>query len=143
MDDDKKSERANGVHWSFWLVAGVSFVWNAGGVANYFVQMNPEALAAYSEGARSMVVGRPAWATAAFAIAVFVGTIGSLLLLLRRKLAIQAFIIALIASVITMIPVAQLDVDGAMLVSYVVMPLAVGGFLIWFSIHSDRAGWLR
>ncbi len=38
------------------------------GVINFFMQMNPEAVAAYPESHRAIIEGRPAWA---FAIAVF------------------------------------------------------------------------
>ena len=35
-----------GVHWSFWLIGAVALVWNAMGVANIFMQMNPVVVAA-------------------------------------------------------------------------------------------------
>lgn len=42
----------------------------------------------------------PSWYTAVFAIAVFISTLGCLLLLLRKKMATQVFLVALIAVVI-------------------------------------------
>ena len=38
-----------GVHWSFWIIGAVALIWNVMGVTNFFVQMNTDALAAYSE----------------------------------------------------------------------------------------------
>ncbi len=61
------------VHWSFWLIGAVALIWNVVGVINFFMQMNPDVLAAYRESERAIVEGRPAWATGAFAIAVFGG----------------------------------------------------------------------
>jgi len=70
-----------GVHWSFRIIGAVALIWNVVGVINFFVQVNPDALAAYRESERAIIEGRPAWATGAFVIAVFGGALGSLLLL--------------------------------------------------------------
>ena len=73
----------------FIVVAGVLFVWNLLGVMAYIMQvtMAPEAMAALPEAQRQLYESTPAWATAAFAIAVNGGALGCLLLLLRRNLA--------------------------------------------------------
>ena len=73
----------------FMVVAGVLFVWNLMGVAAYIMQvtMTPETMAALPEAQRQLYESTPAWATAAFAIAVNGGALGCLLLLLKRKLA--------------------------------------------------------
>jgi Na+/proline symporter len=70
-------ENVSSVHWSFWAVGIVALIWNVLGVINFFAQMNPDVLAAYRESERAIVEGRPAWATAAFAIAVFGGALGA------------------------------------------------------------------
>jgi len=73
----------------FMIVAGVLFVWNLLGVMAYIIQvtMSPEALAALPDAQRQLYESTPAWATAAFAIAVNGGALGCLLLLLRQNLA--------------------------------------------------------
>jgi hypothetical protein len=53
-------------------------------VGGNFMQMNAEAIAAMPETHRAIIEGRPAWATGGFAIAVFGGAIGCLLLLFRN-----------------------------------------------------------
>ncbi|MGB5541116.1 MAG: hypothetical protein WBO37_13575 [Gammaproteobacteria bacterium] len=63
-------EAGGGVHWSFPAIGVVAPVWNVMGVMNYFVQMNPDALASFPETHRAIIEGRPAWATGGFAIAV-------------------------------------------------------------------------
>ncbi|MCH9016029.1 MAG: hypothetical protein IH877_10130, partial [Gemmatimonadetes bacterium] len=73
------------VHWSFWLIGAVMLIWNVMGCINFFVQINPDALASYPESHRAIIEGRPAWATGAFAVAVFGGALGCLLLLLRKS----------------------------------------------------------
>lgn len=73
----------------FTIVAGILLVWNLFGVMAYIMQvtMSPEALAALPEAQRQLYENTPAWATAAFAVAVNGGTLGCLLLLLKRSLA--------------------------------------------------------
>ena len=73
-------ENVGSVHWSFWAIGALMLIWNVMGIINFFVQMNPDVLAAYRESERAIIDGRPAWATGAFAIAVFGGAFGSLLL---------------------------------------------------------------
>ena len=77
-------ETVGGVHWSFWAIGAVALIWNVMGVINFFMQMNPAALADFSETARALVEDRPAWATVAFAISQFGGALGCLVLLLRK-----------------------------------------------------------
>ena len=73
----------------FMIVAGVLLVWNLLGVMAYIMQvtMSPDALAALPEAQRELYENTPAWATAAFAVAVNGGALGCLLLLLKRSLA--------------------------------------------------------
>ncbi len=85
-------ENVGGVHWSFWAIGAIALIWNVMGVINLFVQMNPDVLTAYRESERAIVEGRPAWATGGFAIAVFGGALGCLLLLLRKFAAFYLFI---------------------------------------------------
>ena len=53
-------KNVGGVHWSFWAIGAVALIWNDMGVANFFVQMNADALAAMLDSHRAVVVGRPA-----------------------------------------------------------------------------------
>jgi len=73
----------------FMIVAVVAFIWNSLGVMAYIAQatMSPEALAALPEAQRELMENTPAWATAAFAIAVHGGALGCLLLILKKNLA--------------------------------------------------------
>lgn len=73
----------------FNIVAIVLLIWNLLGVMAYIVQvtMTPEALALLPDAQRELYENTPAWATAAFAIAVNGGALGCLLLVLKRNLA--------------------------------------------------------
>ena len=73
----------------FTVVAAIALVWNLLGVMAYIMQvtMSPETLAALPDEQRQLYETTPAWATAAFAIAVNGGALGCLFLLLKRNLA--------------------------------------------------------
>ena len=137
-------ENVGGVHWSFWVIGAVALIWNVMGVINFFVQMNPEVLAAYRESERAIVEGRPVWATTGFAIAVFGGALGCLLLLFKKSFAYYLFITSLIGVIVTMIHALGLGVDFGLgeILGIILMPLLVAAFLIWYSKQAESKGWI-
>ena len=136
-------ETVHRVHWSFWLIGVVTLVWNVGGVINFFVQMNPEMLDAFRESERAIIEGRPAWATAAFAIAVFGGALGCLLLLFKKSVATYAFIASLLGVIVTMIHTFGVDIEFGLgeILGIILMPLVLAVFLIWYSTYAEGNGW--
>jgi hypothetical protein len=133
-----------GVHWSFWLIGAVALIWNVVGVINFFMQMNPDVLAAYRESERAIIEGRPAWATGAFAIAVFGGAFGCVLLLLRKSAAYYLFIGSLLGVIVTMIHTLGIGIDFGLgeILGIILMPLVVAVFLIWYSKQAESKGWI-
>ena len=63
-------------HFSFWIFAAVGLLWNLMGCLNYIMQANADVVAQMPELYQAIIAARPAWATAAFAIAVFGGAAG-------------------------------------------------------------------
>ena len=80
----------------------MALLWNLMGVINYLNQaFNQVALLeALDQAQREAFEGVPVWATAAFAIAVFSGTLDCIELLLRKKWARILFMVSLIAAVV-------------------------------------------
>lgn len=132
------------IHWSFWLISAIALVWNVLGSVNFFMQMNPDMLDAYRESERAIIQGRPAWATAAFAIAVIGGALGGLLLLLRKSAATYMFIASLAGVVVTMIHTLGVDYDFSLveILVMVLMPFVVAALLVWYSKHAEGRGWI-
>ena len=143
--DSMNDKTVGGVHWSFWVIGAVALVWNVLGGINFFAQMNPDVLDAYRESERAIVEGRPVWATGAFAIAVFGGALGSLLLLLRKSAAFYVFVVSLLGAIVTMTHTLGVDIDFAVgeFFGIIVLPLVVAGFLIWYSKWTEIKGWIR
>ena len=133
------------VHWSFWVIGAIALIWNVMGVINFFVQMNPDVLAAYRESERAIVEGRPLWATMGFAMAVFGGAFGCLLLLLRKSAAYYLFVASLLGVIVTMTHTLGLGIDFGLgeLLGIILMPLVVAAFLIWYSKNAKSKGWIR
>jgi hypothetical protein len=133
------------IHWSFWAIGGVALLWNGLGVINFAVQMYPDSLTAYRESERLIIEGRPAWATAAFAIAVCGGAIGSALLLLKKSTALYFFLASFLGVVLTMIHPLNSNIQFGIgeIVGIILMPLGVAAFLIWYSKLAERKEWIQ
>ena len=126
------------VHWSFWLIGVIALIWNVMGCINFLMQMNSGSLANYPEAARSLVENRPPWATGAFAIAVFGGSLGCLLLLFKKSVAYYVFIVSLLGVIVTNIHTFGMATSTEIKVGSL-MSLVVAVFLIWYS--KQVIGW--
>ncbi len=138
------ANRIGGVHWSFWIIGVVALIWNVMGAMNFIMQMNVELLATYPEAARTLVEGRPLWATGGFAVAVFGGALGCIFLLFRKSVANYYFVASLLGVIVTMIH------TFGMIGSAISVPIGVGAmmsfvvalFLIWYSKHAEKKSWI-
>jgi len=92
------------VHWSFWVIGAAGLIFNLFGCMNYISQMNEEVVASMPDVYRAIVEIRPAWGAGAFAVAVFGGSLGCLLLLLRKSVAVYVLIASLVGAVVAQIP---------------------------------------
>lgn len=136
-----------GVHWSFWAIGTVTLIWNVMGIMNFFVQMDPDALVSFPESHRAIIEGRPIWATGGFAVAVFGGALGCLLLLIRKSAAYYLFVASLLGVVVTMIHAVGVASSGSNfspfeILMMILMPLLVASFLIWYSKQAETRGWI-
>lgn len=88
----------------FKVVAIIAVVWNLLGVLAFAGQMmmSADALAQLPQAEQNLYANTPMWATVAFAVAVIAGTLGSLLLLLKKSLATQVLMLSLVAIITQM-----------------------------------------
>ena len=139
-------ETVENIHWSFWAIGVVALIWHAMGIMNYLGQMNPESLEAYPESHRAIIDGRPAWATSGFAISVFAGAIGGLLLLLKKSVSAYLFIASLIGSVVATIHTINVagtvDFTGGEILMMILSPIVFSGLLVWFTKRAGSRGWI-
>ena len=140
MSDDS----AGIVHWSFWAIIIFMLIWNVMGCINFFIQMNPEMVASYRENEQAIITGRPIWAKVAFAIGVFGGALGCLLLLAKKSIAFYFFIASLLGVVVTMIHTLSIGIEFGIgeVIGIIIAPLMVAVFLIWYSKYVQNKGWI-
>lgn len=129
---------------SFWIVSVIALLWNLMGVLAYLIRafVTDEMIATLpAEQQAEFAVVYPSWVTAAFAMAVFCGTLGAILLLMRKKLATLLFAISAIAAIAQHIYI----FTNVAVNSYVmpVLVIIVCAFLVWFSRKFTEQGILK
>jgi hypothetical protein len=125
----------------FWIVSALALIWNAMGVMQYLQQAfkTDSFIASCTPEQLEMYANLSSWYTAAFALAVFGGALGCLLLLLRKRLATTLLLISFIAIIIQMSYVTfSLKMANAMTPLIII----VGALLVWLSKIATKKGWL-
>jgi hypothetical protein len=81
-----------------WIVGLLAVVWNGFGSLDYTMTQarNPAWLAQMTAEQRAFIEAAPYWLDATWAVGVWGGLIGSLLLLLRSRFAVAAFLVSLL-----------------------------------------------
>lgn len=133
----------------FWIVAGILVLWNIMGCVTWvrdvmmtedmMAQLPPEQQALYSE--------RPEWIVPVYALAVFAALAGSILLILKNKLAIPLYAVSLVAVVAQFGYVLfVMDAIGSLgFVQAAALPIFIfvaGVFELWFAFMAKGKGWL-
>jgi hypothetical protein len=133
---------------AFWIISVLALVWNLMGVMAFITQltMSPEVLQALPAEQQALYTNIPMWATVAFAVAVFGSTIGCILLLLRKRLAVPVLSISFAAILVQMVHSLviskSIEVYGPGGMIMPLMIIFIGGFLIWYSRKAAAMGWL-
>jgi hypothetical protein len=133
---------------SFLIIAILALLWNLMGMMSFImdVTISEEALASLPDGQRALYETTPIWTEVLYGIAVLFGTVGCVLLLMKKSFAIPIFVISFMAILIQMTYwlafTNSLEVYGP---AGAVMPLLVifiGAFLIWYSNSAKVKGWI-
>ena len=134
----------------FWPVVALSLVWNAYGGYDYTMTklQDPGYLKMFPPEMLGWVDAMPAWATALWALGVWGSVAGSILLLMRSRHAVTAFIISLVGAVLSFayqffgsaMP-ASLDTPGYKAMVGVILLAVV--FFWWYARRCRNAGILR
>jgi hypothetical protein len=88
-----------------WIVAVLSLLWNAMGAFDYLMTQTRNAayMEKFTPEQLEFYYGFPAWVESSWAIAVWGALVGSILLLLARRLSEWVFLVSLVAMVLTTI----------------------------------------
>lgn len=144
MSDDRYSARPLAGWYMIGAIGALVFMIIA--CAGYVldVTMDPATLPLDQQ---AVVAARPMWMVAAYAIAVWVGLAGAIMLILRRKLAQPLMLVSLVAAAVTFLPYAITpgvrDNITTNDIAVALVVLAITWTIFWFARHSDKRGWLR
>ncbi len=96
---------------------------------------------------RNLMEARPVWMIAVHAIAVWVGLIGTVMLLMRKKVAERLLLVSLIAAVLTFVPYAIVpavsDLVTANDIGVAVIIILITGAIWNFARNARKRGWLQ
>jgi len=132
----------------FWIVVGLALLWNALGVMAFFAQITtpPEVIAALPDAQRALYEAMPMWAYAAFAVAVFGGVLGCVVLAMRKSWAMWLFQVSLAGIILQNVNAFFLQDSYAVFgpggTFMVVLVGVVAVALVWLTAHAKNKNWL-
>ena len=133
-----------------WIVGVLALLWSAFGCYDYLMTMtaNQAYLSQFPPEMITYMDGLPAWTTGAWAIGVWGGLIGSLLLLMRSRYAVWAYGLSFLGAVLgigyQMFMTQMPDSMKTGMMAY--MPwvvIVVCAFLLWYAWTEEKKGVLR
>jgi hypothetical protein len=91
--------------WHLWAVGVLGFLWDSMGAFDYLMTQtqNESYMSRFTPEQLEFFYGFPAWLVAFWAIAVWGGLLGTILLLLRKRLAAPVLLASFLAMVVTAI----------------------------------------
>lgn len=134
---------------AFWIIAVLALLWNLIGVYfwlyEYFL-MTEEIRATLPPEQVEIMASAPSWSMYVYSLAVFSGLLASVLLLMRKKMAVGVFLLSLIAVLILQLYwMFGMDIIDKMGPQSLIMPLiviALAIFEYFYSKGAARNGWL-
>lgn len=131
----------------FWVVGVIALLWNLFGLFNFYISTFDQVsiLETLNQEQRELFEAMPLWATIAFGVATVTGTLASLGLLVRKRLAKPLFVVSLVAMVAQFINWLFIQNAPEVFPNSYTMPAAVvivGLLLIFFSNKAIQKGWI-
>jgi hypothetical protein len=130
--------------WHLWLIGIIGGLWSSIGALSFLLtQMNVEAvMSRFPPEQRQYFASFPFWAVAFWAVGVFGGVIGCLLLLLKHRLAFHFLLASVIGAIVTnlggLFLLGGLEVMGETSdLALTVFPIVVGALLAYYA-HAMR-----
>ena len=129
------------------IVAVLGLLWNIFGIFQFFASFGGSIEGLMQQGMTAeqarLYYGLPSWMTAAFAIGVFGGAIGCVLLWLRKPAATAVFALSLSAYIVLYVGDIALGVFAAFgpsQVAVLTLVVVIAATLLWVSRHARKHG---
>ena len=132
-----------------WIIGILALLWSLMGAYDYLMTetKNETYMSKFTPEQLEFFYGFPAWLIAFWALAVWGGVLGALLLLLRRKLAVKVLVISFLCMVVTMVHnyafAGAADVVGAVGTIFGVVVFVISLGLVVYARAMARRGVLR
>ena len=144
---EAQETKTPGRPWHLWVIGIVGGLWSATGVISFVLtQMNVEAvMSRFPPQQREYFESFPFWAVAFWAIGVFGGAIGCLLLLFRNRLAFPVLLASVIGAIVSSLG-GLLFLGGMKVMAetgalgFTVFPIIVAAFLAYYARAMSRKG---
>lgn len=133
---------------TYWIIGVIALLWNLAGVGNFIFQVFfPEVMIAeMTQEQQELILSNPTWMKIVFGLATILGFLGAIGLLMRKKWAVSALLVSLIAVVIQMgyssFATNALEVMDQSPV-FPAMIVLFSAVLWWYSKRSDARGFLN
>lgn len=147
MSDNSQSAATVAIPNWFNIAAILALVWNLLGVMAFVsqVMMTPKMIAELPVVEQELYNAVPLWATAAFAVAVFAGALGSVALLMKKSICYPLFVASFVGAVIQMFHSFFIsnsyEVYGPSGTIMPIMVLIIGLMLVFFSAKGHKHDW--
>ncbi len=91
--------------WHLWLIGILGFLWDSGGAFDYLMTQtqNESYMSQFTPEQLEFFYGFPSWVVFFWALAVWGGLLGTVLLLLRKRLAVPVLLVSFLSTVVTAI----------------------------------------
>ena len=133
-----------------WIVGALALLWNCFGCYDYLMTnfKNPAYLSHFTADQLAYMDGLPAWLTAFWAIGVWGGLVGAILLLMRNRYAVWALELSAVGAIVgigyqeflTRMP-ASMKAGAMGIMPWVVIVVAAA--LAWYAINLEKKGLLH
>jgi hypothetical protein len=148
MSDDQTMP-AGKTPWHLWVVGVLSLLWNAMGAYDYLMTQtqNEAYMGRFPQEQLDFFYGFPTWLVAFWALAVWGGVLGSVLLLLKKKLAAPVFLVSFVCMVVTTVRnyvfADGLEVTGGFAAVFSAVIFVVALLLVFYANAMKKNGVLR
>lgn len=149
MTSDDEGFIAKAAPGHLWAIGVISLLWNAFGCYDYVMTQvrDPATMAAMTPETVAYLDAMPTWLTAFWAVGVWGSLAGSVLLLLRSRHAVTAFVLSLVGLAVSqfyqMATDRPQDMSGTAMVIFTAIIWGALIAFLWYAIRMKRARVLR
>ena len=150
---DNAMKMTTSTPWHLWAVGGISLLWNAFGGYDFIMTTTQRETYLRASGFDQAMIdyflGMPTWMYVPWVLGVWGAVAGSILLLMRNRLAVWAFVLSLIGAVVSLIygqfmnPMPELPPAMAMMKYMPYGITLIAALLAWYAWTMAKKGVLR